>query len=173
MLLRFVLAGLIITSVSARADEQMRKLAASGNWLAMAHSPSMTAPDDVCLLASPAGGGAIALRFGENHVEFRVSNTSWALPASIEGAVSISINQLNRTFPIADNTDQSVTTIVPDEDLAGLFAAMDKGSAMAVTVGKAKPITVSLAGSTRATNAFRTCAHIQGAPSQSGSNPFQ
>ena len=50
---------------------------------------------------------------------------------------------------------------------------MDAASAMIVTVGKAKPVTVSLIGSTKATNAFRTCAGINGNPKAPGSNPFE
>lgn len=50
---------------------------------------------------------------------------------------------------------------------------MDKAAAMAVTVGKAKPISVSLTGSSKAANAFRTCAGIEGGSGKGGENPFK
>lgn len=165
--------GLALLTSPAQAEEQLRPLASSGAWIAMAHSPSMTEPDDVCLLASGGAASMVAFRFGQDHLEFRVADPKWALPAAVKGAVVISAGQVTRTYEIADNSDHSVVTIVPDGDMRDLFAAMDKASFMAVTVGKAAPLRVSLAGSIKATSAFRTCAHIEGAPSQPGSNPFQ
>ncbi len=52
-----------------------------------------------------------------------------------------------------------------------MFQAMDKAATMTLTVGKVKRV-VSLSGSTKSTNAFRTCAGFKGAPATSGSNPF-
>lgn len=172
---RIFAAGVIAVSVPMRvtADEQMRLLETSGTWAAMAHSPSMTAPPDVCIVASPTLGGAVAFRSGDNRVELRVSNSNWALPNEVEGSVVISVNQFSKTLTITANTEKSIAATIPNVDLVSLFGAMDKGSAMTVTAGKSKPVSISLAGSMRATNAFRTCARISGAPSQPGSNPFQ
>ncbi len=50
---------------------------------------------------------------------------------------------------------------------------MDKNAQMKVTVGKAKPMSVSLVGSTKAATAFKTCAGVKGGSSTPDSNPFQ
>jgi hypothetical protein len=50
---------------------------------------------------------------------------------------------------------------------------MGKSASMAATIGKAKPKTSSLSGSTKVTNAFRTCAGIHSNAASPGSNPFQ
>ncbi len=50
---------------------------------------------------------------------------------------------------------------------------MDNSAIMTVTVGKAKPLAVSLVGSTRVTNAFRTCAGINSNAKTPGGNPFE
>jgi len=54
-----------------------------------------------------------------------------------------------------------------------LLNAMDKNNLMTVAAGADKPINVSLDGSTRVTNAFKTCAGIKDGSKGGGSNPFQ
>jgi hypothetical protein len=44
---------------------------------------------------------------------------------------------------------------------------------MTVTGGKAKSFSVSLAGSTKTTNVFRTCAGIKSDAPSGGDNPFK
>ncbi|CAH2606457.1 protein of unknown function (plasmid) [Rhodovastum atsumiense] len=68
-----------------------------------------------------------------------------------------------------------VVADVDEDDMIKLFSAMDAASAMVVTAGKAQPVSVSLAGSTKATNAFRTCARIGGKPKSADpeGNPFE
>jgi hypothetical protein len=85
----------------------------------------------------------------------------------------ISVSDYTQTLPIDDNTASTVNAEMPDTVASDLFSKMDHASMMLVTVGKAKPINVSLAGSTRVTNAFRTCADIRGNSGSPGSNPFQ
>jgi hypothetical protein len=50
---------------------------------------------------------------------------------------------------------------------------MAKAASLKLTIGKDAPISVSLDGSTKALNAFRTCAGIGGGGTGGGSNPFQ
>ena len=76
-------------------------------------------------------------------------------------------------MPITFNTDGMVSIKIDDAIFGKLFDSMDKASFMSVKVGNGKPINVSLAGSTKAMNAFRTCAHIRGNEAIPGANPFK
>jgi hypothetical protein len=162
-----VLAG----SCPANADEHLVPLAQSGEWVAMAHKVSMTAAPDVCVAYNARSG--VALRGDGDTVQLRVIDKKWSLPNSVQGVVLVAIGNWNVTLPIADNTDDSVSAEVSAEDIVTLLTNMDKASTMAVTVGKAKPISVSLAGSSKAANAFRTCAGIEGGGEKGGDNPFK
>ena len=161
-------------ATSVAAEEQMRTLAQSGNWIAMSHQESITASPDICLVMTPVPRGALAFRNNHDVTELRVSNDQWSLPDQVSGTVKISVGAIAKEYEIGGNTGTTVMAAVPDDDVLPLFLAMDKSTSMAVTVGKAKPTNISLSGSTKATNAFRTCAHIKGGPAQSGSdaNPF-
>ena len=91
----------------------------------------------------------------------------------MKGDIKISVGSVNLTFPIDDNTDTMVNAPVPAALLVGLFGAMDNASNMQVSVGEAALISISLVGSTKVTNAFRTCAGLPGAATSPGSNPFE
>lgn len=154
----------------AHADEQMVPLAQSGEWTAIAHKTSMTAPPDVCVAANRAG---VALRADGDSVQFRVIDESWSLPASVEGDLLIVIGSWKLSLAIGQNNNTSVSAELDPSQILELLTTMDKASTMAVTVGKAKPRVVSLVGSARVSNAFRTCAGIGGTNRQGGANPFQ
>jgi len=166
-----VLIGLLFAPGVARADERLVPLAISGDWVALAHQTSITARPDVCLVSNPVNG--VAFRAGFEGVQFRASNSGWSLPTAVHGTIVILIGDWTSSFEISDNTDTMVNVEVPNDIVLPMFSAMDKASVMTVTIGKAKPILVSLAGSTRATNAFRTCAGIGGTPKAPGANPFE
>jgi hypothetical protein len=155
----------------AAADEQMVPLAQSGEWVAMAHKVSMTATPDVCIAVNPRAG--IALRGDGDTVEFRVFDKKWSLPNSVQGNVLISIAGWSVTLAISANSDDSVTAELDPTEILSLLTNMDKSAAMSVTVGKAKPIPVSLAGSSKAANAFRVCAGLDGSSEKGGENPFK
>ena len=63
---------------TARADEQIATLAVSGDWVAMAHHTSITAPPDVCIAAKDSQG--IAFRADTDTVQLRIINEKWSLP---------------------------------------------------------------------------------------------
>ena len=155
----------------AMADEQMTPLAVSGNWVALAHQPSMIGPADVCLVAEATGG--VALRASGGGIQLRIVNEKWSLPANVKGDIAMSVGNWKTTFEIDDNTNDMINAEVPPEIVDPMFAAMDKAASMSLAVGNAKPLLVSLSGSTRATNAFRTCAGLKGNVTSPGSNPFQ
>ena len=160
-------------TLPAAADEQMRLLATSGRWIAVAHSPSMTATPDVCVVATTLPTAEqFAIRADVASTEVRLFDEDWSLPAGLTGSLKIDVGAYHHEFNIDANTSTLVSTGVDHNELLLLFAAMDNAGSMSVTAGSAKPLVVSLAGSTKATNAFRTCAGIRSSGSGGGSNPF-
>lgn len=168
---KIIAATLCMAAISAFANEQTRILAATGDWAALAHSVDLVSPPDVCLLGHRSSG--LAFRHDANGTEARMINKSWSLPAGIEGTITIAAGTWNKTIPIRANTDTAVAAIVDDDDLSPMFAAIDRAATMTIKVGKAKPVVISLAGSTKATNAFRTCAGIKSTTRLPGGNPFE
>jgi hypothetical protein len=162
--------GSLVIAGAARADEQIVPLAESGDWTAVAHHVSMTAPPDVCMAMTEQG---LLFRADADGVALRMVNKKWSLPTDVHGSISVSVGTWKQTFEITFNTSNMVSSDVQEEDVAPMFAAMDKAGSMSVTVGSAAPTTISLAGSTRVTDAFRTCAGIKSNSKTPGSNPFE
>jgi uncharacterized membrane protein len=158
-------------SCPANADEQLRPLAFGGEWVAVAHSESMVAHPDVCAVANQTSG--IVIRAGSDGIQFRATNEKWSLPPDVHGAIAVAVGAWAASLDIEANTDTMIAAEIASDVAAPMFAAMDKAASMSVTVGKAKPFQVSLKGSTKATNAFRTCAGISGNSNSPGSNPFE
>ena len=100
-------------------------------------------------------------------------NEKWSLPAGVHGDIDVSVGAWKVTLDIIDNTATMVTAKIQVGDVVPMFSAMDKAGSMAVKVGNSPPETISLAGSTRVTDAFRTCAGIPGNAKTPGTNPFQ
>jgi hypothetical protein len=112
-------------------------------------------------------------RADRDSVEVRVVNSAWSLPSDVQGTITVTVPGWHATFDITSNTSDMVSATIEQADLLPMFAAMDKAAAMTVAVGKAPPLTISLAGSTRVTDAFRTCAGINSNSKTPGGNPFQ
>jgi hypothetical protein len=160
-----------VFALPAFADEMVVPLAQSGEWMTSAHKASITARPDMCLTFSLNSG--VAFRADANGDQIRVVDPKWSLPADVEGNVTISVGSWKGTFKIDDNTDTMVNAEIEKDDIIAMFVAMDTNASMSVTVGKAKPFVVSLVGSTKSTNAFRTCAGLKSNSPTPGSNPFQ
>ena len=156
----------------ARGGDQMVPLVSSGNWFAAAHQAGTFTKPDVCLV-STNHGREFGFRGEAGAVELRVRNPAWSLPSHVSGSVSVAVGDFTRTYEVASNGPALVSSVVPAEDIDVLFTAMSKAATMVVTVGKDAPFRVGLAGSARATNAFRTCAGIGGTVVLPGTNPFQ
>lgn len=163
----------LLIAGAANADEQMRPLAISGQWVAMAHHASMTAAPDMCMVVHMQSHVGFRRSDDSEDVEFRAWNDGWSLPAGVEGSMTLQVGAVSKTYGINSNTDTMVAVVVPNDDVLAVFAAMDKAASMSVTIGKTKTTIVSLSGSTKATNAFRTCAGIRSNAASPGSNPFQ
>ncbi len=169
------LAALALSGGSnAVADDGITPIAAEGDWMATEHQDSITDAPDVCMaMELPA---EFALRADSNDVEFRLVNTSWALPADVSGNMNLAVNGNKYSLAITSNTNNMVAAAVSDEQLLAIAGDMNKSGSMTVTVGNAPPVQVSLSGSNSVMTAFLTCADIQppaGTNGGPGSNPFQ
>ena len=160
----------VLADKEVKADELMQPLAQSGDWMAASHRPTMLAAPDVCFAGNMAS--KFLLRADQTSTEIRIADDSWSLPPSVSGAIEVKIGAYTASFDIDSNTNNMVMATIKPGSAVELFAAMDEASSMSVTVGKSTR-TVSLSGSTKVTNAFRTCAGIKGAPADPSSNPFQ
>jgi hypothetical protein len=148
----------------------MTPLAESGAWFAMAHSPSMTAPADVCIAGTTTGG--FALRAAEDNLALRVIDESWTLPTAVHGDIIIDMTKYKKSFPISSNTSTMVSASIEPADLLDLLSAMDSASTMTLGIGRTQKL-VDLGGSTKVTNAFRVCAGLPSGKSAATNNPFQ
>ena len=155
----------------ACAEEALVPTAQSGSWVALEHRESMTQPVDVCVALNLTTG--VAFRSDGSNVQLRIMNNSWSMPTGVTGSVVLSVANWKRAFDINDNTATMVNAELPSEAVPDMFLKIDRAAVMSVIVGKAQPINVSLLGSTRVTNAFRTCARITGNVASPGSNPFE
>lgn len=164
-------AAVALSLSGAIANERLITLASGGQWVALARKESVLAPPDTCMVVNAQSG--IVLRADHMSLEFRVLDPSWSLPTGARGAVRVAMPGFDRTMNVIDNTATMVIMFLTPEDMGQLIDAMDRAPAMTVTPGSAKPITVSLVGSTRATNAFRTCAGMKGGDAGPGTNPFR
>lgn len=165
------LAALALVPLPLRADEQLVPLAMSGDWAALAHKADITSPPDVCVLTNPVR--QIAFRAASSGFEIRVTNENWSLPINVSGTIQMKVGDIAKSYDISANTDTMIVASISEAEILEIFGAMDKSSSMLVTVGKSKPFSVSLNGSSRATNAFRTCAGLAGNDKKGGENPFQ
>src|ERR1700735_5364558 len=163
------LALAVSCAIPALADEQLIPLAQSGSWAAVEHRPSMADPPDVCLAS--VINGAMALRSDGSTVELRSGNDSWSLPDGVQGSISFTVNGNTYSFDIVSNTDTMVSADVDADKVQPILDDMAKASSLTLTIGKAKPISVSLSGSSKALNAFRTCAGIGGGADGGGPTP--
>ena len=156
-------------SCESSAEEETHPMAASGNWIALAHSESTLAPPDVCLAVEQSGRAA--LRAQDGNVEFRMTNSEWSLPSGVKGTVILSIAGKDTALDIVSNTSVMVVAEMSKEQVLQMLDSMTKASSMIAKAGKDKPVTISLSGSNKVLSVFRTCAGLQGT-SGGGANPF-
>lgn len=161
----------VLSARPSAADDLTTQLAQGGDWFAMAHRPSMVSRTDLCLAFNMKSG--VAFRYDGENMQMRMVDKSWTLPADVSGALVVSIGDLSETYIITDNDATSVNVELDEEEYSKFFAKMDKASSMNVVVGKAKPVAVSLSGSTRVMNAFKTCGSIKSDVDGGGVNPFK
>jgi hypothetical protein len=102
----------------------------------------------------------------------RSANTRGSLPDGVTGTIAIPVNGNDYSFGITDNTATLVGATVDPDKVAPLLDDIE-GRTLHLTIGKAAPIAVSLAGCTTVLNALRTCDGLIGSAPGGGSSPFQ
>ena len=157
----------------AMAEEQSLMIAHSGSWVTFEHRPSGIALPNVCYTASIGQNITVFLRSGSNHdFEIRLANDAWSLPSHAAGEVSFKIGDWGVPLQAVSNGATMLDVYITEQFMETFIDHMDNGSSMSVTVGNSPAVRFSLAGSTRATNAFRTCAGLTGNAPIPGGNPF-
>ena len=159
----------LLSPAIALADEEMRPIAMSGEWVAMAHHASSISAPDMCVAVSVSKKAII--RADADEIEFRVVNEDWSLPGDVKGEIEVSVSGRSNLFDITSNTDTMVSATISRDLAIQLLDDMSKASSMTVKTGKDKAATVSLSGSNKVLSAFRTCASLRGS-SGGGANPF-
>lgn len=177
MYLRLLTLGLVtvIACGTARSDEQATPQTVSGDWHAIAYSLSTSAPPSMCEAMNVAAG--FGFRRDTLGLRIYMVDKRWSLPPNVEGRIDVAIGRYQQVFFITENDATSVSAIVQAARLNELFSVMDNSDIMIVTAGNAKPISMSLVGSSRVTHAFRTCTGISDSKqvpgfSAPGYNPF-
>jgi hypothetical protein len=172
-LLRMALVPLFVTAstLPVLSGEKLFSIAQRGDWITMEHRVNMAARPDVCIAVNTDEG--VIFRIDDNRIEIRILDVGWSLPPNTNGSVGISVGDWKGAFDIFDNTAEMVIAEIKPNDIVPMFAAMDTSSSMIVAVGEAPAFPVSLMGSTKATNAFRTCAGRQDQSMAPGSDPFR
>ncbi len=169
-----VAVALLAPGAVAQASGALLPLAQQGDWIALAHHPSMIAPPDVCIATTPTSHGAFLFWTDGASLEARILNNSWSLPSNVTGNIEIKVPGADVTLPVSANTNTVVGAEIGLHAFRKLVAAMNDADSMTVTVGKAAPTSVSLNGSTVVMRAFETCADIPASTqAPKGANPFK
>lgn len=154
----------------ARADEQIRPLVITGDWMAAEHAVSMTEAPDLCIAGNNREG--LLFRAASTSLELRIVDEAWSLPTEVQGKVGVQVGAKSYDFTITSNTSQMVSADMEPAVALDLFHVMDNNAEMTITAGHSKARHVSLHGSTKAMNAFRTCAGLHSSGVGGGDNPF-
>ena len=167
----YALALWLAGAAPATAQERLVPLVVSGSWAAMVYTANPIGPPEVCMAINLTAG--IAFRTDRSGTQIRIVNEKWSLPTNAQGTFTVKIGDMSENYIIDANTSTMVSADIGLFPAAILLGHMDKAAQMTVTVGNDKPFIVSLAGSTRATNAYRTCAGMPSADAGPGTNPFR
>lgn len=160
-------------AVPALANPDTEVSVVSGNWMSVRSTDETGSR--ICIGASLP---VLGFRASPQGLEIRVTNDAWSMSADVNGDVLFKVGDVTKTISMSPVSGSTLTGLVQSADLAALLDAMDKAPVMRISVGKAKPIAVSLSGSTRAMNDFRTCSSVRGygdlgGKAVAGGNPFQ
>ncbi|HWA81229.1 MAG TPA: hypothetical protein VG848_13095 [Acetobacteraceae bacterium] len=154
----YVLAALVaLVGLRARADETLRTLIVSGDWIAKEEQVPGSPAADVCIAFTAGQDNGFGLRAGAGDYEIRYSQDNWVLPDNVKGNLAFDIGPYHSVLAVTSNTRDTAIVSVSREQLDDMISAMETVSVMRVTAGIASPQEVSLHGSNRATTAFLRC----------------
>jgi len=141
----------------ARADDSLRTLMVSGDWIAKEERASGSPGGNVCIAFTAGQDNGFGLRAGPGDFEVRYSQDNWVLPDNVKGNLVFDIGPYHSVLAVTSNTRDTAIVSVTREKLDDMISAMETVSVMSVTAGIASPEKVSLHGSNRATTAFLRC----------------
>jgi hypothetical protein len=148
---------------AALADDHLRTLAVSGDWVAQEQQDSALAARDVCIAFTAQPNKGFGIRASAADLEVRYSQDSWALPDNVTGTLVIRVGGFRSALAVTSNTKDTAIAVITPVLLRSMIAAMEKARWMTVTAGYDSPQTVSLRGSNKATTALLACATRIGA----------
>ncbi|HUC17921.1 MAG TPA: hypothetical protein VMA37_09570 [Acetobacteraceae bacterium] len=153
-----VLAGLLsLLAARAHADDSLRTLMVSGDWIAKEEQLSGSPDGNVCIAFTVGVDNGFGLRAGPRDFEVRYSQDNWVLPDNVKGNLVFDIGPYHSVVAVTSNTRDTAIASVTRGQLDDMISAMETVSVMRVTAGIASPQKVSLHGSNRATTAFLRC----------------
>lgn len=167
-------AFLSAISFQAHAEENISKIAGSGDWATYQHSATLISAPDLCWTSytSHKSSNKLLFRADIKSIEIRIGDSKWSLPKDISGSIKIDIDNISHNYKVGANNVNYIIVYLSRNEIEGILKEMDTATSMSITVGGSKPQLIVLAGSAKATNAFRTCAKFRGNVGSEDSNPF-
>ena len=159
--MRAMIAALTLiaaTSVALADDLQPTVEATSGNWVAASFNDGT----DTKICVAGSADKRLLFRADANDLEVRTADDSWSLSAGLTGEMKVKVGNVEKVAQMQTFNATTLAGIMQPSDVSQLMDAMDKAPSALVTFGSKKTISVSLMGSTRVMNAFRTCAGVHG-----------
>lgn len=147
--------GLLFPVLTVAQDLSVLPDVESGNWAAIHHSPDQGVHTDICLAMSE--DQALVFRGDANDLEIRSSNPQWSMSAGQQGEVNITVGNYSHDFKMTAAGASLLVAIVPPDEMKLLFDAMDNAGQAVIRYGQKTTRAVSLLGSTKALNQFRSC----------------
>ena len=153
-----VTAAACLLAFSAFADDEPQITEQNGSWVAVSYVDGTVT--DVCVASSL--GGKLGFRSDKETVEIRSANPEWSLGTNTTGTMTITAGKYSQDFAMNALNGTTLTTVVPASDLIPLLDAFDTASSASITFGKKTKDIVSLSGSTKILNTWRTCTGANG-----------
>ena len=142
----------------ALGDDEPQMTAQSGDWAAISYVDGTVT--DVC--AATALGGKLLFRSDRSTVEIRSMNSQWSLGTDTTGVMTIKAGTYSHDFGMNAMNGTTLTSVVPPGDLSPLLDAFDKASTASINFGGKTTEVISLVGSTKVLNEWRTCTGANG-----------
>jgi len=155
-----LIGGILFPAASFAQDLAIIPDVEVGNWIALHHSPDQGVTTDICIAASADQG--LLFRGDAHQLEIRTGNPQWSMTAGQRGEMTVSVGNYSHTFLMIAEGASMLATIVQPDDMKALFDAMDSAGQATLKYGQKTTRLVSLNGSTRALNQFRSCVASNG-----------
>ena len=152
------LCSILMVGQVAQADDRPEINVTSGAWMSGDLIDGVEV--DVCLAIGSQG--KLAFRADKDTLEVRTSNENWSLAADSTGDMTVTAGSFSHTYSMHTMDSTHLTGVVEASDLTPLLDAMNKAPIATLTFNKKNATTVSLSGSTKALNDWRTCVGSHG-----------